>query len=80
MATTGGSIAAMGATSITATTGRIRMDSNLFASEVNYQISLSIAETLLRSELLTDGEFARARNLLLETYRPPIGILFAEVG
>jgi hypothetical protein len=56
------------------------MNDELFAMELDYQVSLSIAEALLRSRLLTDGEFARARNLLLEKYRPPIGILLAEVG
>ena len=80
METTRESIAAMSATSTTVITRSFVMDSNLFASEVDYQISLSIAEALLRTGLLTDGEFARARNLLLEKYRPTIGILFAEVG
>jgi len=56
------------------------MDNDLFASEFNYQVSLSIAEGLLRSGLLTNGEFIRARTLLLEKYHPPIGILMAEVG
>jgi len=56
------------------------MDNNLFASEVDYQISVASAEALLRTGLLTDGEFARARNLLLEKYRPTIGIMLAEVG
>lgn len=56
------------------------MDNNLFASEVDYQISLSMAESLLRAGHLTNGEFIATRTLLLETYRPPIGILLAEVG
>ena len=56
------------------------MSNDSFTSELDYQVSLSIAETLLRSGLLTEGEFARARTLLLEKYHPPIGILLAEVG
>lgn len=48
--------------------------------EVDYQLSLSIAESLLRAGHLTNGEFIATRTLLLEKYRPPIGILLAEVG
>ncbi len=72
--------AATNATSTTAITRTLVMDNNLFASEVDYQLSLSIAESLLRAGHLTNGEFIAARTLLLETYRPPIGILLAEVG
>jgi hypothetical protein len=70
----------MSATSTTAITRRLAMDSDLFASEVDYQISLSIAESLLKAGLLANREFIAARTLLLEKYRPPIGILLAEVG
>ena len=56
------------------------MNDELFAMELGYQVSLGIAEALLRSGLLTNGEFDRARNLLLEKYHPPIGTLLAEVG
>lgn len=56
------------------------MCNELFNSELGYQVSLSIIEALLRSGLLTEGEFARARTLLLEKYHPPIGRLLAEVG
>jgi hypothetical protein len=80
METTRESIAAMSATSTTAITRRLAMDSDLFASEVDYQISLSIAESLLKAGLLANREFIAARTLLLEKYRPPIGILLAEVG
>jgi len=80
METTRESIAAMSATSTTVITRSLVMDNNLFASEVDYQISLSIAESLLRAGHLTNGEFIATRTLLLETYRPPIGILLAEVG
>jgi len=71
---------ATSATSTTVITRSLVMDNNLFASEVDYQISLSIAESLLRAGHLTNREFIATRTLLLETYRPPIGILLAEVG
>ncbi|MEA5031421.1 MAG: SHOCT domain-containing protein [Sphaerochaeta sp.] len=51
-----------------------------FNSELDFQVSLSIAEALLRSGLLTNGEFARARTLLLDKYHPLVGTLLAEVG
>lgn len=56
------------------------MDNDSFASELDYQASLSIAEGLFRANLLTDGEFMHAKALLLQKYHPPIGILLAEVG
>jgi hypothetical protein len=56
------------------------MGNDSFTSELDYQISLAIAEALLRSGLLTNGEYDRARTLLLDKYHPPIGILLAEVG
>jgi len=54
------------------------MDDELFSSELDYQATLCIAECLHRSGILTDGEFLRAKVLLLEKYHPPIGILFSE--
>jgi len=56
------------------------MGNDSFTSELGYQVSLSIAEALLRSGLLTNGELDRARTLLLEKYHPPVGTLLAEVG
>ena len=56
------------------------MGNDLFASELDYQVSLSMAETMRRSGYLTNEEFSATRTLLLEKYRPPIGILLAEVG
>ena len=56
------------------------MGNDSFDSESAYQVSLAIAGALLRSGLLTAGEFARARTLLLEKHHPPIGLLLAEVG
>jgi hypothetical protein len=53
------------------------MDDDRFQSELAYQVSLAIAESLLCLGLLTTGEFFRARSLLLERHNPPIGALFA---
>ncbi len=56
------------------------MGNDLFASELDYQVSMSIAGSMRRSGYLTNEEFTAARILLLEKYHPPIGILLAEVG
>jgi hypothetical protein len=53
------------------------MDDGRFQSELAYQVSLAIAESLLRLGLLTPDEFFRARALMLERYDPPIGTLCA---
>ncbi len=56
------------------------LDDDLFARELGYQVSLAIAEGLLRRGLLTVGEAHKAKGLLLAKYRPPIGTLLAEAG
>ena len=56
------------------------MGNALFVAELDYQVSLSIAESMRRSGYLTNEEFSATRTLLLEKYHPPIGILLAEVG
>ena len=56
------------------------MNNEQFASELAYQVSLSIAEHLLKSGLLTDTEFAHTKALLLKKYHPLIGVLFAETS
>jgi len=56
------------------------MGNDLFVAELDYQVSLSIAESMRRSGYLTNEEFTTVRTFLLEKYRPPIGILLAEVG
>ena len=54
------------------------MTDESFSSESDYQASLALAENLLHSELLTQDEFAKAKALLLEKYKPIFGGLFAE--
>ena len=56
------------------------MDGERFEAEMRYQVSLAIAESLLRSALLSEAEFSRARELLLRMHSPPIGTLLAEAG
>lgn len=53
------------------------MHNNLFPSELGYQGALSLVEGLSRSGLLTEEEMSKARNLLVDTYNPPLGSLFA---
>ena len=73
------STAATSATSRLATTRMPPMGNEQFSAELSYQVSLALAESLLRSGLLNDEEFLQVRTLLLEKYNPPIGILFASV-
>ena len=73
-----GSIALMSVTSRPATTRKAPMNDEQFSAELSYQVSLALAETLLQSELMTDKEFAKAKALLLERYKPVLGSLFAE--
>lgn len=56
------------------------LNDDLFARELDYQASMSIAEGLLQQTLLTDEEVHKAKILLLQKYRPPIGELLAEAG
>jgi hypothetical protein len=56
------------------------LNDDLFARELDYQASMSIAEGLLQQTLLTDEEVHKAKILLLQKYRPLIGELLAEAG
>ncbi len=53
------------------------MHSDIFPSELGYQAALSLAEGMCRSGLLTEAEMSKARSLLIDTYGPPLGSLFA---
>jgi hypothetical protein len=66
---------------ITTTTFRMsQIDDDLFARELDYQASMSIADGLLRRGLMTTGEVHKAKVILLAKYRPLIGELLAEAG
>ena len=71
-------IVAMNAISLHAITTSPVMNDKLFSSELDYQVTLSIAESLHRSDLLTDEEFKKAKKLLLEKYNPELETLFSE--
>jgi hypothetical protein len=61
-------------------TESLPLNDNLFTRELGYQVSLSMAEYLLKSGIMTGAEFHRAKSILLERFRPPIGSLLAEAG
>ena len=56
------------------------LNENLFASELGYQVCLTITDRLLGLGLLTTAELFEANGLLLAKYRPLIGELLAEAG
>ena len=65
------------------TTGSVRnssMDNGLFARELDYQAHMSMPLALLKCTLLAAEEVNKAKILLLQKYRPPIGELLAEAG
>ncbi len=68
------------ATDRTNTTKNPPINDELFARELDYQVCLAITEGLLRLGLVTGAEFHRAKSVLLERFRPPIGTLLAEAG
>ena len=53
------------------------MHSDHLPCELGYQATLSLAEGMCRSGLLTEAEMSKTRNLLVDTYSPPLGSLFA---
>lgn len=56
------------------------MNEEQFSSELDYQVSLTMAKNLLQAGLISDEEFSKMRALLLEKYTPVLGNLFAELG
>ena len=56
------------------------MDNNVFNSELQFQISLAIAKSLAKQNLLTDEEFNKFKTLLLQEYAPPISLLTENIG
>lgn len=54
------------------------MNDELFSSELNYQVTLSIVENLHRSGLLSVDELKEAKDLLLKKYHPSITTLLGE--
>lgn len=52
------------------------MSDEQFKAEKMYQISLSLAKSMLKKGLLTEDEFAIFNTILLEKYHPLLGTLF----
>jgi len=74
------SIVVINAISIAVITGKCQMDNNVFNSELQFQISLAIAKSLAKQNLLTDEEFNKFKTLLLQEYAPPISLLTENIG
>mgnify|MGYP000874259559 FL=1 len=52
------------------------MNVERFRAEKMYQVSLSLAKSMLNKGLLTEEEFAVINAILLEKYHPLLGTLF----
>jgi hypothetical protein len=73
-------IVAINAISIVVITGKYQMDNDLFNSELQFQMSLAIAKSLAKQNLLTDEEFNKFKTLLLQKYAPPISLLAESIS
>ena len=49
-----------------------------FQAEKQYQVALAMAKTLLEKGLLTQEEYAVIDTILLDKFRPALGILLSE--
>ena len=54
------------------------MTEEQFNAEKMYQVSLSLANSMLNKGLLTADEFMRINVFLLEKYHPLLGTLFSK--
>lgn len=54
------------------------MNEEQFRAEKMYQVSLSLAKSMLYKGLLTEEEFAVINAILLEKYHPLLGTLLSE--
>ncbi len=48
-----------------------------FRAELRYQMSLSIAKTMLKKGIITRDEYSEIDTILLQKYRPILGTLLA---
>ena len=53
------------------------MDKEQFRAEKLYQMSLSIAESMIKKGILSKEEFTEIDTILLKKYRPILGTLLA---
>lgn len=56
------------------------MTDDQFRAEKQYQLSLSIAKSMLEISIITPEEFALIDEYLLEKYRPLLGTLFSHIN
>ncbi|MGL5972652.1 MAG: SHOCT domain-containing protein [Oscillospiraceae bacterium] len=54
------------------------MSKEQFQNERDYQITLSIAKTLLEKGLLTEDEYRQIDTILLSDFEPTLGTLFSQ--
>ena len=67
----------MNATSKRGSKAVMRMDKKQFRAEKLYQMSLSIAESMLEKGAISKEEFSEIDTMLLRKYRPILGTLLA---
>ena len=53
------------------------MDKKQFRAEKMYRISLSVAKSMLEKGIISKEEYSEIDTILLEKYRPTLGILLA---
>ena len=53
------------------------MDEKQFRAEKMYRISLSVAKSMLEKGIISKEEYSEIDTILLEKYRPTLGILLA---
>lgn len=54
-----------------------RMDKEQFRAELLYQMSLSVAKSMLEKGVISEKEFLEIDTILLKKYRPTLGTLLS---
>lgn len=54
-----------------------RMDKEQFRAERLYQMSISVAKSMLEKGVISEKEFSEIDTILLKKYRPPLGTLLS---
>lgn len=54
-----------------------RMDKEQFRAERLYQMSLSVAKSMLEKGVISEKEFSEIDTILLKKYRPTLGTLLS---
>lgn len=77
MATPSGNIAPTSVISETVSKAVMRMDKEQFRAERLYQISISVAKSMLEKGVISEKEFSEIDTILLKKYRPTLGTLLS---